>query len=51
MNSLTDGSGANVEHASDLNGPEQARTALNCITATCMKSVSQVSGFVGPDWQ
>ena len=24
MNSLTDGGGANVEHASDLNGPERA---------------------------
>jgi hypothetical protein len=24
MNSLTDGGGANVEHASELNGPEQA---------------------------
>ena len=28
MNSLTDGGGANVEHASDLNGPERG---VNCV--------------------
>jgi hypothetical protein len=51
MNSLTGRGGANVEHASALNGPELTRTALNCTAAACAKSVSQVSAFAGPDWQ
>jgi hypothetical protein len=39
MNSLTGWGGANVEHASALNGPELTRTALNCTAAACTKSV------------
>jgi hypothetical protein len=38
-NSLTGRGGANVEHASDLNRPERARTAPNYTAATCVKSV------------
>jgi hypothetical protein len=39
--SLTGGGGrANVEHASDLNRPEQVRTAFNCTGAACAESVS-----------
>ena len=51
MTSLTVRGGANVEHASDLNRPEQASTAPNCTAATCAKSVFQVSALAGPDWQ
>jgi hypothetical protein len=46
---LTVRGGANVEHASDLNRPEQASTASTCAAATCAKSVSQVSAIAGPD--
>jgi len=36
---LTDCGGAKVEHASDLNRREPARTASNCTAATCAESV------------
>ena len=39
MNSLTGWGGANVEHASALNGPELTRTALNCSVATSVDSI------------
>jgi hypothetical protein len=39
MNSLTGWGGANVEHASALNGPELTRTALNCGVATSVESI------------
>jgi hypothetical protein len=38
--SLSGRGGANVEHASDLNRPEQVRTAFNCTGAACAESVS-----------